>query len=92
MDAKDYLLKIDKICSDYDKNGICSKCPLRKYGCGSPKKNTDIDHVLDIVEHYEERTYPFGRCDSCGKEFNSELTEEYNIKYCPYCGQKLDWD
>ena len=33
----------------------------------------------------------FGDCPECGKEFNSELTEEYDIKNCPWCGQRLDW-
>lgn len=32
----------------------------------------------------------FGSCDSCGYEFNSELISEYEIKYCPKCGQKID--
>jgi DNA-directed RNA polymerase subunit RPC12/RpoP len=30
--------------------------------------------------------YPFGRCANCGKEFNSELRNEYDISYCPWCG------
>lgn len=33
---------------------------------------------------------PFGKCEACSKEFNSELVNEYNIKFCPYCGQKID--
>jgi len=32
----------------------------------------------------------FGKCPACGAEMNSELISEYNIKYCPYCGQRID--
>ncbi|HZJ76268.1 MAG TPA: hypothetical protein VFC70_01040 [Oscillospiraceae bacterium] len=31
----------------------------------------------------------FGLCPNCKEEFNSELISEYNIKHCPYCGQRL---
>lgn len=34
----------------------------------------------------------FGLCKRCGYIFNSELISEYCVKYCPYCGQKLDWE
>jgi len=34
--------------------------------------------------------YPFGRCFNCGKEFNSELRNEYEITHCPYCGILID--
>ena len=33
----------------------------------------------------------FGLCPICKTEFNSELRYEYEIKFCPYCGQALDW-
>ena len=32
---------------------------------------------------------PFGFCPCCGTDFNSELTQEYNIKFCPFCGENL---
>lgn len=32
----------------------------------------------------------FGSCVGCGYEFNSELISEYEIKYCPKCGQKIE--
>lgn len=32
----------------------------------------------------------FGRCVGCGYEFNSELISEYEIEYCPKCGQKIE--
>ena len=31
----------------------------------------------------------FGKCPDCGYEFNSELLEEYNLKFCPNCGKKI---
>ncbi len=31
----------------------------------------------------------FGKCPDCGYEFNSELLEEYNLKFCPDCGKKI---
>ena len=34
----------------------------------------------------------FGLCKRCGYVFNSELISEYCVKYCPNCGQKLDWE
>lgn len=42
-----------------------------------PTKVSDIEH--------------FGRCPECDGEFNSELLNEYNIVFCPWCGQALDW-
>ena len=32
----------------------------------------------------------FGICPNCRNEFNSELVNEYNMKYCIYCGQAID--
>ena len=31
----------------------------------------------------------FGTCPNCHSEFNSELINEYDMKYCLYCGQAL---
>lgn len=33
----------------------------------------------------------FGMCPRCHSEFNSELIEEYNVRYCLHCGQAIDW-
>ncbi len=33
----------------------------------------------------------FGKCAACGYILNSELVSEYNVKYCPDCGQRLEW-
>lgn len=32
----------------------------------------------------------FGNCKRCGYEYNSELISEYEIEYCPKCGQKIE--
>lgn len=90
MEAIEYLSKVNQICTDFENKKGCDKCPLRKFGCGVPKEEKDIDSVLEIVEKYEELTYPFGRCVSCGKEFNSELINEYEITNCPWCGVKIE--
>ena len=90
MDAKEYLIKANKICEEYENTQNCnSNCPLNKYQCGLPKHDEDIDDSIELVEHYEEKIYPFGRCNSCGKEFNSELINEYGIANCPWCGEKI---
>lgn len=61
--------------------------------------NTFVDYFVDIYsqEYYENwkkeydelAKYPFGKCKYCGKEFNSELINEYNISNCPWCGTKI---
>ena len=32
----------------------------------------------------------FGLCPCCHTEFNSELLEEYDMRYCIYCGQAIE--
>lgn len=34
----------------------------------------------------------FGCCPICDYEFNSELLNEYDMKYCLECGQRLKWE
>ena len=34
--------------------------------------------------------HPFGKCSVCDAEFNSELINEYDIKFCPWCGEPLN--
>jgi hypothetical protein len=91
IDAKEYIQKINKICQESE-NGKCNEkqCILFKFGCGIPRKDADIDTVVDLIENYEDKKYPFGRCGKCGYEFNSELVNEYNIKHCLDCGEKLE--
>lgn len=89
MDAKEYLLKVNQICREYEeKRPGCEGCPLLIYGCGATK-DANIDNVIDFVEHYEERTFPFGRCSACKREFNSELISEHEISHCPWCGWEI---
>ena len=59
----------------------------------------EFSRHMDIAIEALEKQIPkkvlddgaFGICPICGAEFNSELRNEYNITYCCYCGQKLDW-
>ena len=57
--------------------------------------NFDFGRVKEALEKQTLKEVvdkePFGRCPSCDGEFNSELLNEYNIEYCPWCGQSLDW-
>ncbi|MDR1315690.1 MAG: hypothetical protein LBK13_02350 [Spirochaetales bacterium] len=39
---------------------------------------------------HDAMNYPYGRCAVCGDEFNSELRNEYDIRYCPRCGTLID--
>jgi DNA-directed RNA polymerase subunit RPC12/RpoP len=91
MDAKEYLQKAIIICLEHGNRGECNnkECPLHDLGCGIPEEEAKIDAAIEFVEHYEEKTYPFGRCNSCKKEFNSELLHEYQIKNCPWCGTEI---
>lgn len=91
MDAKDYLIKVNEICTAHEGIGCSDNtCPIHKYACGLPRESGDINPCIELVEHWEEKTYPFGRCRSCNKEFNSELKFEYQIKFCPWCGATVD--
>lgn len=68
MDAKEYLLKVRKICHKFDIENIdCDDCPLQKYDCGLPALIFDgghsndesyIDKAIKTVENYklEERS------------------------------------
>jgi len=33
--------------------------------------------------------FPWGRCATCGREFDDMLRAEYEIEYCPWCGQSI---
>lgn len=92
LTAKEYIQKANVICADYEKSQRCKECILIPFGCGIPAKCDDetIDKVIDLVDNYELHEYPFGRCAKCGYELNSELINEYNVKFCPECGGKLD--
>lgn len=57
--------------------------------------NFDFGRVKKALKKQIPQKVPdierFGRCPECDGEFNSELLNEYNIVFCPWCGQALDW-
>lgn len=63
------------------------------------KKYEDTGLEPDEIKELKEKQIPknvpdiehFGRCPECDTEFNSELLNEYNIMFCPWCGQALNW-
>lgn len=76
---------------------------LWKYG----REDSGLDDYFDMVEtaeialekqvgkkpkflHMLSDTLFKTRCD-CGYVFTADINYAKNIKYCPYCGQKLDW-
>lgn len=46
----------------------------------------DIGLTPKEIMQLKDDLYPFGKCKQCGMEFNSELVNEYNMKYCIKCG------
>lgn len=44
--------------------------------------------VLVVVDGEETNTWLLCECPACTEELN----EHERFKYCPYCGQKLDWN
>lgn len=66
-------------------------------GDGTPDGNLIL--ALDMAIEALEKQIPkrvktdeaFGNCPVCGYVLTSELINEYGIKYCPECGQALDW-
>lgn len=53
--------------------------------------NIAIDAVKKQMPMNVKNNNAFGECPQCGADFNSELRSEYEIVYCPYCGQWVDW-
>lgn len=57
------------------------------------------EEYFNVIRNALEKQIPkkvtedeaFGQCPVCGYTFNSELVNEYDIKYCPFCGQALDF-
>ena len=72
------------------------KEPFTKIVCPTEK---DFEWVMAACDFYQMHGEAqqvlddgtFGACPNCEYEFNSELRNEYEIRYCPNCGQKLDW-
>lgn len=70
----DVLVMINQMCHLLD----CAEMVTKTAG-------EKIDRTLERIQ-----LYPFSRCLTCGKEFNSELVYEYGIKCCPWCGEKIE--
>lgn len=85
QDALDYLIKGIEMLNRHSDGSFCeahySKKVLQKLvNKATPKK----------ISHTKEKgifTFNFGRCE-CGKKILS--VNDY-VKYCPNCGQPLDW-
>lgn len=43
----------------------------------------------DLLVPFVSEDSPFGRCPSCRREFNSEIINEYEARFCPWCGEKI---
>lgn len=94
MTAKAYLTKLNEICKAEEGAGRCmstdnasrKNCPLWKFKCGFPTDKKHIDTVIELVKSYEATNN--GNCSKCGRDI-AELINNPNIKFCPYCGEKL---
>lgn len=72
------------------------KDPFTKIVCPTEKDFVWVMAACDFYQMHGEAQQvlddgAFGMCPNCEYEFNSELRNEYEIRYCPNCGQKLDW-
>lgn len=43
----------------------------------------------DLLIPFVTEETPFGRCPGCRREFNSEIINEYEARFCPWCGEKI---
>lgn len=43
----------------------------------------------DLLIPFVSENTPFGRCPSCRREFNSEIINEHEAIFCPWCGEKI---
>jgi len=48
MDAKEYLIKINLICHNFQMR--CDDCPLEELYCGYPANKYDIEQAIAVVE------------------------------------------
>ena len=46
----------------------------------------------DLLIPFVSEHTPFGRCPSCRREFNSEIINEYEAIFCPWCGEKISME
>ena len=90
---------------DHEKNDIeLEPCEMRSHHCRLAIQRLaayeDTGLMPEEIEALKEKQKPkivpdaahLGRCPECDGEFNSELLDEYNIMFCPWCGQALDWE
>ena len=66
----------------------CEDCPYyNKENCCYLKKDI-LEYLLshEDIEKQISDTYWRYKCINCGKEVNS------SFEYCPYCGNKLNWE
>lgn len=88
MSAREYLRLQRDICNTKS----CDECPCSEL-CGSVQEertNEQIDNAVTAMEEYRDKLHPFGYCQNCGADFNSELVNEYKITNCPWCGKKVE--
>ncbi len=84
MNQKEIMQEaVQKIRDMYIDTNESEKCKALKTAISALEKQIP-KKVVDDTE--------FGMCPYCHNEFNSELMNEYNVKYCLHCGQALDWD
>lgn len=80
---------VDQVKNQKHNLGVAYKMIEEYQTIGTPEE------CREARERQQGRKVPdiehFGRCPECDSEFNSELLNEYNIEYCPWCGQALDW-
>lgn len=91
---------------DYINTFICCKCEKPATEKGMPcKKCNDIEKVYLLQQLVDRETpkkvnysydgYADGipvydtECPGCGRSF--DVLEEEDYKYCPFCGQRLNW-
>lgn len=87
---------MDIIFNEKNRNGNRKKEIFTEIVCPTEK---DFEWVMTACDFYQMHGEAqqilddgaFGMCPNCEYEFNSELRNEYEIRYCPNCGQKLDW-
>ena len=67
----------------------------REYSDVAPEYIEALEMAIEALRKQEpmrpEADGEFGSCKRCWYVFDSELISEHCVKYCPYCGQAIDW-
>lgn len=103
----DNLCKYPDQLSGEELEDKCAECKMGRFVCDILNQynkaidfeNSQCAKLLEQMQRMKERDAAkkvvdqehFGCCPTCREVFNSELLNEYNITYCPWCGQRLDW-